>query len=102
MATIIPNIARTITEESLESWHQLRLKAKEKYAILFSQPHLKDLTKEDFESFLYFRNNRAWTGLYRRGVEATSNIGDLKKTIAYLQDESFDIKVRIDRSIEHA
>ncbi|MCJ7633004.1 endonuclease NucS [Candidatus Bathyarchaeota archaeon] len=84
-----------ITEESLESWHRARIKAKEKYARLFSQPCLKDLTKDDFESFLYFRNNRAWTNLYRHGKKASDKIGDLKKTIVYLQNESVDIKVRI-------
>lgn len=84
-----------ITEESLESWHQIRKKTKEKYAILFSQPKLKELTRQDFESFLYYGNNRSWTNLYRRGKEAALEIEDLKKAIAYIQNESFDIKVRI-------
>ena len=84
-----------ITEASLESWHQIRKNAKEKYAILFSQPHLKGLTREDFESFLYYRNNRAWTNLYRRGKEAANKIEDIKKAITYLQNESIDIRVRI-------
>jgi len=84
-----------ITEENIESWHQIRKNAKEKYAILFSQPHLKDLTREEFESFLYYENNRSWTTLYRRGLEAASKIRDLKKAIAYLQDEDIDIRVRI-------
>ncbi|MFH0748720.1 MAG: endonuclease NucS domain-containing protein [Candidatus Bathyarchaeota archaeon] len=88
-------VGEGITEESLEGWHRARRKAKEQYARLFSQPYLKVLTKEDFESFLYFRNNRASTNLYRRGKEATDKMGDLKKTIAYLQNESIDIKVRI-------
>jgi hypothetical protein len=84
-----------ITEESLESWHQIRKNAKEKYALLFRKPRLNELTREDFDSFLYYRNNRAWTNLYRRGKEAANNIGDSKKAIAYLQNESIDIKVRI-------
>ena len=84
-----------ITEESLESWHQIRIKAKEKYAMLFSQPCLRELTREDFESFLYFRNNRSWTNLYRRCKEAANKIGDLRKAIAYLQNESIDVRVRI-------
>jgi hypothetical protein len=84
-----------ITENSLESWHRARVNAKEKYALLFNQPRLKDLTKEDFYSFLYFENNRSWTNLYRRGKEAADKIGDLKKAIAYLQNESVDIKVRV-------
>lgn len=84
-----------ITEESVESWHQERRKAKEKYAVLFSPSYLGKLTREDFESFLYYRNNRAWTNLYRRCKEAARNIGDLRKAIAYLQNESIDIRTRI-------
>ena len=84
-----------ITEEHIESWHKIRKNAKEKYAILFSQPHLKDLTREEFGSFLYEKNNRSWTTVYRRGKEAASKIEDLKKAIAYLQDEDIDIRVRI-------
>jgi hypothetical protein len=84
-----------ITEESLESWHQIRKKAKEKYATLFSQPKLKGLTREDFESFLYYGNNRSWTNLYRRGKEAAYKIKALKQAIAFIQNESIDIKVRI-------
>jgi hypothetical protein len=89
-----------ITEESLESWHQIRIKTKEKYAMLFSQPHLKELTKEDFESFLYYKNNRAWTNLYRRGKEAANRIVDLKRAILYLQNESIDIRVRINSILQ--
>jgi len=84
-----------IIEENIESWHHIRKNANEKYAILFSQPHLKDLTKEEFASFLYYKNNRSWTNLYRRGLEAASKIEDLEKAIAYLQDEEIDIRVRI-------
>lgn len=84
-----------ITEKSLESWHQIRIKAKEKYAMLFSQPRLRELTREDFDSFLYFRNNRSWTNLYRRCKEVAHKIGDLRKAIVYLQNESVDVRVRI-------
>jgi hypothetical protein len=89
-----------ITEESLESWHQIRIKTKEKYAILFRQPQLKQLTRDDFESFLYYKNNRSWTNLYRRCKEAGNHIEDLKKAIAYLQNESVDIKVRINSVLQ--
>jgi hypothetical protein len=91
--------AGRITEISLESWYQARIKAKEKYAALFSQPHLNNLTREDFDSFLYYRNNRSWTNLYRRGKEVANNINRLKKVLAYLQDESIDIRVRINSAL---
>lgn len=84
-----------IIEASVESWYQSRVKAKEKYAMLFSQPRLKSLTREDFDSFLYFRNNRSWTNLYRRCKEAANKMVDLKKAIKYLQNENVNIRVRI-------
>jgi len=84
-----------IVEESVDSWQRARKEAKEKYAILFSLENLENLTAEDFESFLYFRNNRSWTNLYRRGLEATRNMSYLKKALTLLQDESVDIRTRI-------
>lgn len=84
-----------IIEESVDSWYRARKEAKEKYARLFSLENLRNLTAEDFESFLYFRNNRSWTTLYRRGCEAAENMHDLKKALSFLQNESVDIRTRI-------
>jgi hypothetical protein len=84
-----------IVEESVDSWQRVRKVAKKKHANLFSLENLESLTAEDFESFLYFRNNRSWTNLYRRGLEATKNMPYLKKVLTVLQDESVDIRTRI-------
>jgi len=84
-----------IVEESVDSWQRARKEAKEKYANLFSLENLENLTAEDFGSFLYFRNNRSWTNLYRRGLEATSNMSYLKRALKLLQDESVDLRTRI-------
>lgn len=87
-------VGEKITEENIETWHQIRKDTKEKYATLFSQPHLKDLTREELESFPYYRNNRSWTSLYIRG-ETANKIVDIKKTITHLLDEDIDIRLRI-------
>jgi len=84
-----------IVEESTESWQKERKKAKEKYSHIFGLENLQNLTIGDFQSFLYFKNNRAWTNLYRRGLEASQNIEDLRRTLAFLQDESIDIRNRM-------
>ncbi len=88
-------VGEGIEEESVNIWQKARKEAKEKYGLVFSLENLKNLTIEDFQSFLYFRNNRAWTNLYRRGLEASQDIESLRKTLTFLQDESVDIKDRI-------
>ncbi len=84
-----------IVEMSVDSWHEERRSAKERYARLFGPGHLRNVTAEEFDSFLYFANNRAWTNLYRRGKAATEDMNALKQAIAYLQDETQDIRTRI-------
>ncbi|MEA2089351.1 MAG: endonuclease NucS [Thermoproteota archaeon] len=81
--------------ESTKQWHILRKQAKKKYAKIFDSRNIHIMTKEDFKSFLYFKNNLAWTSLYRRGLEAAERIDDLRKAIVFLQDESINIQERI-------
>jgi len=84
-----------IKETSVDTWHRARKEAKEKYARLFRSDHLKDLTAEAFESFLYFKNNRGWTNLYRRGKAVIGSMNALRQAITYLQDETEDVRKRI-------
>ncbi len=37
----------------------------ERYQTIFKPENIPSLTEEDFRSFLYFENNRHWSGLYR-------------------------------------
>jgi hypothetical protein len=89
-----------ITGSTVLEWYERRRLAKEKFGLIFSSANLEKLTKEDFISFLYFENNQSWTGLYRRGTEAAEHLNELKKAIAYLQDESIDIKTRINEVLD--
>ncbi len=84
-----------ITGSPVLEWYERRRAAKEKFGLLFNSANLQKLSKDDFISFLYFENNQSWSGLYRRGTAAAEHINELKKAIAYLQDESVDIKTRI-------
>jgi len=82
-------------EESVESWMEDRRVAKAFYREMFRPENLQEMTADEFKTFLYFKNNRAWTQLYRQGLQLTEHMDELKKSIAHLQDESLDVAKRI-------
>lgn len=84
-----------ITGSTVLEWFERRRAAKEKFGFLFNSANLEKLNRDDFISFLYFEHNQSWTGLYRRGTAAAEHFDEVKKAMAYLQDESIDIKNRI-------
>ncbi len=59
-----------------------------KYRPLFSPGHVASVTREEFTSFLYFENNRHWTGLHRQGLGAAVDIGKLRGSLAILLNEN--------------
>jgi len=54
----------------------------------------------DFKSFLYFKNNRCWTQLYRRSLRLINDMEALRRAIAHLQDESIPVEIRL-RDVLH-
>lgn len=78
-------------------WINERKKAHEKYKLKFL--NIGELTKDEVMGFLSFDNNKSWTGLERRGVEALKDFDKFKKTLKFLLDESVDIKDRIQRIV---
>lgn len=84
-----------IVEESVDSWMKARREAKEHYRELFRAENIDELSSEDFESFLYFENNRSWTTLYRQGKQLLEKMPELRTAIKHLQDESLSIENRI-------
>jgi len=84
-----------ITGTTVPEWYEKRKAAKEKFRQLFSPANLGRLSKEEFMTFLYFENNQSWTGLYRRGTQAAENMEGVRKAIAYLENESIDVKTRV-------
>jgi len=89
-----------MTGSTVLEWYERRKIAKEKFRQLFNPANLEKLEKDEFVAFLYFENNQSWTGLYRRGIEAAENLNGLKKAIAYLQNETVDIKARINEVLD--
>jgi hypothetical protein len=65
-----------------------------KYQPLFSAEHVPSLTKEEFTSFLYFENNRHWSGLHRQGLGAAGDMERLRGSLAILLDENRPIRER--------
>src|SRR5436190_2242185 len=63
-----------------------------RYKPIFSCDHVASLSKEEFTSFLYFKNNRHWSGLYRKGLGAAADMGKLRLALAVLLDEGKPIR----------
>jgi len=70
-----------------------------RYQPVFSITHLEDLGEEEFRSFLYFDNNRHWSGLYRKGLQACSDMNLLRQGLKILLDENKSIAKRFDDAI---
>lgn len=84
-----------IIEFSVDSWMAERRKAKKYYQEMFEPEKLERMSAKDFATFLYYKNNRSWTTLYRMGLQLTSNMDELKRAIAHLQDESLELATRM-------
>lgn len=63
---------------------------------MFKPEKLAKLTKEEFQSFLVFRNNRHWVGLQRKGPEICADMKRLKTALGVLLDEQRPIQSRLD------
>src|SRR4051812_16283252 len=58
-----------------------------RYQPIFSSGHIPSLMAEEFTSFLYFENNHHWSGLYRHGLRAASDMDTLRQALTLLLDE---------------
>ena len=84
-----------IKEQNVFSWMEARHNAKKHYMKKFSPNNIDKLTENELDSFLYFKNNRAWTMLYRQGKQLLHNFEGTKRNIVHLQDENIPIETRI-------
>jgi hypothetical protein len=67
-----------------------------RFQSVFKPDNLMKLTKEDFHSFLIFRNNEHWLGLQRKGPQICSDMDRLRTSLGVLLDESRAIQERLD------
>jgi hypothetical protein len=70
-----------------------------RYKPVFSSDHIATLTKDEFTSFLYFENNRHWSGLYRTGLGAAADMKTLRQALAILLDERRPIGDRFPEAV---
>jgi hypothetical protein len=82
-------------EKNNPVWQESKNKVVGHYGRLFHPGNLKNLTREEFLSFLHFKNNLHWDGIHRQGGAITKDMRKLKKALAVLLDESKDIKTRL-------
>ena len=71
----------------------------ERYQPIFNPDHLPELTEEEFRSFLYFENNKHWTGLYRQVHSLTADMDALRQALALLLDERLPLAERFDDAL---
>lgn len=68
----------------------------DKYGYMFHPHNLDVLTKDDFKSFLLYKNNKHWVGIHRHGDMITQDMNKLRNALKILLDESKPLKERLD------
>lgn len=66
------------------------------YGFMFHPSNLDGLTREDFKSFLLFKNNKHWGGIFRSGNELTTDMPKLIEALKVLLNESVPIAERLE------
>ena len=72
-----------------------------RYKPMFSPTNISNLSEEDFRSFLYFENNRHWSGLYRQINRLTEDMDTLRDALRSLLDISRPLANRFDQAVSH-
>jgi MoxR-like ATPase len=66
-----------------QAWLQRKIKAFEKWRILFSADNIAKLSQEEFRGFLSFKENQSWDGIQRQ-PSVYADMDKLRKTVTYL------------------
>lgn len=74
----------------------------ERFGPVFAFDHVGSITAEQFAPFLYFDNNRHWTGLHRQVNRLCEDIGKLNNALRILLDEKRPIAERMDDVVKVA
>jgi hypothetical protein len=69
----------------------------ERYQRIFNLDHIPNLTRDEFESFLYYENNHHWTDYHRVKKFMTSDMSLLRRALQLLLDETRLVHDRINR-----
>jgi hypothetical protein len=71
-----------------------------RYQPVFSPERVRQITEDEFRSFLLLENNHHWTGLHRQGPRICADMKRLRKALATLVDESEPIAERLDNATQ--
>lgn len=89
-------IQEVISQKRNESWWLESVKqVVGRYGQMFHPANLDRLTKEDFKSFLLFKNNLHWGAIHRQGNLVTADMPALIKFLKFVLDENIPIKERL-------
>jgi len=92
-------LARVPKETEFQAIVNARDEVLAHYQPIFSPDRLSNLTLEDFSSFLYFENNKHWTGLHRHVGKLTADMNALRQALAILLSENRPIVERFDEVV---
>ena len=84
-----------IDPKELEATAAKRDEVFDRYQRVFSPEGLKDLTADEFKSFLLMDNNKHWTGINRYGSRVVKDMDLLRRALGILLDESRPIEDRL-------
>lgn len=70
-----------------------------RYQPLFKYENIPALSEDEFRSFLYFENNRHWSGLYRHVTTLSEDMNALRETLSILLDPTRPLANRYDDAI---
>jgi len=98
--TLIMNLEEAVqkTKDEWNSNPQLRKDRDEvitKYGRLFKRENIDNLTEDDFQEFLRFKNNKHWDAIQRPGGNLIKDMPKLKNALKILLDESKPLSNRI-------
>lgn len=66
----------------------------------FRPGRVADITAEEFQAFLRFKNNRHWTGLERLGPRICADMDALRSALGLLVDEAEPLAERATRAVD--
>ena len=100
MDQISSEVVRSWNEEHGERSERNKEAVIAKYGQIFDPNNLDELTKEEFKSFLLFKNNRHWKAIHRYGNIITEDMDELRAALNLLLNEEEDIVERLNAVVE--
>ncbi len=70
-----------------------------RYQPVFKMENIPMLREEDFRSFLYFENNRHWSGLYRKGLAICEDMDLLRESLTILLNPKLPLSERYNKAV---